>query len=183
MLRTIVEERSKNIVVLDVFSKLAQDRIVVVDGLINDELANNVIFQLMYLDSVSNEEITIIINSPGGYVYQGLGIIDVMRIIKSPVKTQVIGEAMSMAAIILACGDKRQSTKLATIMFHQPSGEAFGTFTEVETSYQEIKRLKDVLYDIIKEKTNIENPEEAFNKDTFYTAQTAKDLNIIDEIL
>ena len=182
MIRTIVEERSKNIVVLDIFSKLAQNRIVVIDGVIDEELANNIMFQLMYLDSISNDEITIIINSPGGYIYQGLGIIDVMRIIKSPIKTQTFGQAMSMAAVILVCGDQREAGELATIMFHQPSGGAFGTFDEIEVNYKEIERLKNVMYNIVKSKTDIKNPEEAFNKDMYYTAQTAREFNIIDKI-
>ena len=182
-MRTIVEERSKNIVVMDVQSKLSQERIIFIDTTIDDELANGVISQLMYLDSINNDEITIYINSYGGVVYDGLGIIDAMRRIKSPIKTVSIGKSMSMAAVILACGDIRCATKNSTIMLHQPIGGAVGTFTEIETNYEEIKRLKDIMYDLIKEKTDVRDPDEIFKKDVYYTADQAKDLKIIDEIL
>jgi ATP-dependent Clp protease protease subunit len=183
MIRTIVEERSKNIAVMDVFSKLAQNRIIYIDGVIDDELANGVISQLLYLDSLNSDEISIYINSGGGYIYDGLGIIDAMNLIKSPIKTVCIGKAMSMAAIILTCGKTRYATKNATIMLHQPLGGAEGTFTEIETSYKELERLKNILYDIIKNKTSISDPEESFDRDIYYTSEQAKELNIIDEIL
>lgn len=182
-MRTIVEERSKNIVIMDVFSKLAQNRIIFIDGDIDSELANGVISQLIYLDSLNNDEITIYINSYGGSVYDGLGIIDVMDKIKSPIKTVSLSKSMSMGALILACGDTRYATKRSTIMLHQPSGGAIGTFAEIETSYKEIERLKNIMYDIIREKTDISDPEEAFSRDIYYSAEMAKDLKIIDEIL
>lgn len=183
MIRTIVEERSKNIAVMDVFSKLAQNRIVYIDGPIDDELANGVISQLLYLDSLNNNEISIYINSYGGYIYDGLGIIDAMNLIKSPVKTVCIGKAMSMAAIILICGKTRYATENATIMLHEPSGGTIGTFREVETTYKEIERTKNILYGIIRKKTNISDPEDILDRDVYYTPIDAKKLNIIDEIL
>ena len=120
MIRTIVEERSRNIAVMDVYSKLAQDRVIFIEKDIDDDLANGVASQLMYLDSLNNNEITIYINSYGGSVYDGFAVIDVMRRIKSPVKTICIGKAMSMAALILVCGDTRQASLATTV--HQPSG-------------------------------------------------------------
>ena len=183
MIRKIVEERSKNIVVMDVFSKLAQDRIIFIDNAIDSDLANGVVSQLMYLDSLNNNEITVYINSPGGTVYDGFAIIDVMRRIKSPVKTVCIGSAMSMAAIILICGDNRQATELATIMLHQPSGGISGTSSEINIVSKEIDRVKDIMYNIIKKKTAIQNPLELLEKDYYIPAEEAKKLGIIDEIL
>ena len=178
--RTIVEERSKNIVVMDVMSKLAQDRIVFIDDTIDSDLANGIIAQLMYLDSLNNNEITMYINSVGGWVYDGLGIIDVMRRIKSPIKTVCVGKAMSMAAAILMCGSVRQATKYSTIMLHEISGGNYDTFSDVKIAYKEMERLNSVLQEIIKEKSTISDN---VTRDLYLTAEEAKKLNIIDEIL
>lgn len=183
MIRTIVEERSRNIAVMDVYSKLAQDRVIFIEKDIDDDLANGVASQLMYLDSLNNNEITIYINSYGGSVYDGFAIIDVMRRIKSPVKTICIGKAMSMAALILVCGDTRQATDLATIMLHQPSGGFRGTTTDMEINVKEVVRLKKIFHNIIKKKTSIKDPETELERDYYLDANEAKELNIIDEII
>ena len=183
MLRTIVEERSKNIVIMDVFSKLAQDRIIFIDDDITDELANGVISQLMYLDSLNNNEITIYINSYGGSVYDGLGIIDAMRRMKSPIRTICIGKAMSMAAMILMCGNKRQATKLSTIMLHEISSWSRGRFSDLKVHFDEVKRLQEVIISVIKDNSEIVNPEVSLEKDVYLTAEQSKEFKIIDEIL
>ena len=178
--RTIVEERSKNIVVMDVMSKLAQDRIVFIDDAIDSDLANGIIAQLMYLDSLNNSEITMYINSVGGWVYDGLGIIDVMRRIKSPIKTVCVGKAMSMAAVILMNGDVRQATKYSTIMLHEVSGGTYGKYVDMKIEFEEIGRLNSIMKDIIKEKSMVSSD---LSRDLYLTAEEAKKLNIIDEIL
>lgn len=183
MIRTIVEERSRNIAVMDVYSKLAQDRVIFIETDIDDDLANGVASQLMYLDSLNNNEITIYINSYGGSVYDGFAIIDVMRRIKSPIKTICIGKAMSMAALILICGDTRQATDLATIMLHQPSGGFRGTTTDMEINVKEVVRLKKIFHNIIKKQTSIEYPETELERDYYLDANEAKELNIIDEVI
>lgn len=183
MIRTIVEERSRNIAVMDVYSKLAQDRVIFIEKDIDDDLANGVASQLMYLDSLNNNEITIYINSYGGSVYDGFAVIDVMRRIKSPVKTICIGKAMSMAALILVCGDTRQATDLATIMLHQPSGGFRGTTTDMEINVKEVVRLKKIFHNIIKKQTSIKDPETELERDYYLDANEAKKLNIIDEII
>jgi ATP-dependent Clp protease protease subunit len=183
MIRTIVEERSRNIAVMDVYSKLAQDRVIFIEKDIDDDLANGVASQLMYLDSLNNNEITIYINSYGGSVYDGFAVIDVMRRIKSPVKTICIGKAMSMAALILVCGDTRQATDLATIMLHQPSGGFRGTTTDMEINVKEVVRLKKIFHNIIKKQTSIKDPETELERDYYLDANEAKELNIIDEII
>lgn len=186
---TVVEERTNNIAVLDVYSKMAQDRIIWIRGEIDERLANGIMSQLMYLDSLNNDEITIYINSPGGYVYQGFGIIDVMRIVKSPIKTIVVGQAMSMAAAIAVCGDTRMATKHSTFMFHQPSGGTWGKSSDMEVTLEEIVRIRAILYDIILEKTQIgpysgdKHVTEIFKDDWYVDATTAYELNVIDEIL
>lgn len=180
-IRTIVEERSRNIVVMDVMSKLAQDRIVFIDDVITDDLANGIIAQLMYLDSINNNEITIYINSVGGWVYDGLGIIDAMRRIKSPIKTVCIGKAMSMAAVILAHGTTRFATKYSTIMVHEISGGSAGKFADVEIDFLEMQRLNNIIFQLLDERMIIKKEE--FGKDWFMSAEFAKSKGIIDEIL
>lgn len=180
MIRTVVEERSKNIAVLDVFSKLSQNRILYIESVIDDELANGIVAQLLYLDSLSHEEITIIINSPGGFVYQGLAIIDAMNKVKSPIKTYATGCCASMAAVILVSGDIRQASTYATIMMHQPSSWAAGKFTDMEITLEEVRRLKDLMYNIIGSKCNV--TPEMMKDDLWLNSNKALELGIIDEI-
>lgn len=182
-MRFITEKSSSNVVVTDVFSKLLQDRIIFIDGDVTDNLANSVISQLLYLDSLKNDEITIYINSYGGSVYDGLGIIDVMSLVKSPIKTVVLGKAMSMGALIFICGDKRQMTGKSTIMFHEISNGMYGKISELTVNFKETERLSKLISEIVKSYTNVENIEKAFEKDTYYCPKDALKLNIADEIL
>lgn len=182
-MRFITEKSNSNVVVTDVFSKLLQDRIIFIDGDITDNLANSVISQLLYLDSLSKDEISIYINSYGGSVYDGLAIIDVMGFIDSPIKTVVLGKAMSMGALVFICGDKRQMTKQSTIMFHEISNGMYGKISELTVNFKETERLSKLISKIVKSCTNIENIEKAFEKDTYYCPKDALKLNITDEIL
>ena len=181
--RNVVEERTKNVVIMDVFSKLAQERILFIDDMIDHDLANGIISQLMYLDSINNNEISIYINSPGGTVYDGLAILDVMDLIKSPIKTVCAGKAMSMAAIILLYGDTRVSTKRSTIMLHQLSTLVGGRLSDINVDYKEAKRLENLLYELIKEKTNIQDIDNKLLVDWYVSPKEAKELGIIDTIL
>lgn len=181
--RNVVEERSKNVVIMDVFSKLAQERILFIDDVIDSELANGIVSQLIYLDSINNNEISIYINSPGGTVYDGVAILDVMDLIKSPVKTVCTGSAMSMAAIILLYGDTRVSTKRSTIMLHQMSTLVGGRLSDISIDYEEAKRLEDILYEIIAEKTNIRDIDHKLLTDWYISPEKAKELGIIDTVL
>lgn len=181
-LRTVIVEGTKNIIGMDVLSKLSQDRILFIDDAITPELANGIIAQLLYLNAVDDKkEITILINSPGGYVYDGLGIIDVMANVKCPIKTIVVGKAMSMGALIALCGDKRSAYPNSTIMLHQVSGGTWGKFEDVEVDYQEMKRINELVMKIISDKTKV-NIETLKHIDQFYSAQQALNLGIIDEI-
>lgn len=185
----IIEENTKNMIMMDEKSKLMQSRILFIDDVIDDYLTSQIIAGLLYLDSVNNKEITIFINSPGGQVYSGLGIIDAMRRVKSPIKTVVIGVAASMAAVILTYGDKRQATKYSTIMFHEPSGGVGGQYTDVKLAAEEMLRVKKILNEIIDEKTNIrgvvghDNFEDYLTRDKWLDPSEAKKLEIIDDVL
>lgn len=182
--RTIVEERQKNVVIMDVFSKLIQERIIFIDDEIDNELANNVIAQMLYLDSVDqSREINIYINSPGGSVYDGLAIYDTSKLIKSPIRTVCMGLAASMGAILMLMGTERCATKHSRIMLHQPSGYARGTADDIEITHEEIQKLKKELYDIVEENSNLTNVEQLFKLDTWYTAKEALEAGLITKIL
>ena len=183
MQRTIVEERSKNVVVMDVFSKLAQERIIFIDDIIDDELANGVIAQMLFMDSINNNTINVYINSLGGSVYDGLAIYDVAHIIQSPIKTICIGVAASMGAILMLMGDERCATKHSRIMLHQPSGFVKGSSDDIMIMSEEIQKLKKELYDIVEEKTSLQNVEQLFKLDTWYTSNEALECGLITKIL
>lgn len=180
--RTIVEP-GKNINVIDVFSKLIQNRIIFIDGVIDDEFASEIVAQLLYLDSVSHDEISIYINSPGGQVNAGLAIYDFGKLVKSSIKTVCVGVAASMGAILMLLGEKRLCTKHSRIMFHQPSGGVLGTSSEIKIYFDEIESLKQDLYSIIKERTLITNPEELYSQDKWYNSKQCLEYGIVTEIL
>lgn len=181
--RTIVEERGKNAIIMDVFSKLVQERIIFIDDVIDDELANGVIAQMLYLDSINQSKISIYINTPGGSVQSGLAIYDVAHLIKSPIKTVCIGVAASMGAILMLMGAEREATKHSRIMLHQPMGGVIGTSDEIAITHEEIQKLKKELYEIVESKTDLKNVEPLFKNDTWYTASEALNVGILTKIL
>lgn len=181
--RTIVEERPKNIVVMDVFSKLVQERIIFIDEVIDAELANGVIAQMIYLDSINSEKISIYINTPGGSVTDGLAIYDVALLLKSPIETICIGMAASMGAILMLMGSERCATKHARIMLHQPSGGAIGSADDIKITHEEIQKYKKELYEIIEEKTSLRDSEQLFRLDTWFNAEEALACGLITKIL
>lgn len=181
MQRTIVEERSKNIVIMDVFSKLAQERIVFIDDVIDDELANGVIAQLLYLDSINNKQINVYINSPGGNILAGLAIYDISKLIKSPIRTVCVGAACSMAGVLMLMGAERCGLKHSRVMIHQLKGGVFGKPGDVKVVMEQMDILEKELFDIIVEKTNIKNPFTAC--DIWYTAKEALEAGILTSIL
>lgn len=181
--RTVVEEKPGNIAVMDVFSKLVQERIIFIDSGIDSELANGVIAQMLYLDSLNHEPISLYINSPGGSIYDGLAIYDVANLLKSPINTVCVGMAASMACILMLIGKERSMTKHARLMLHQPSGGVIGNIKEIEITYNEIEKLKKELYSIVEEKSGIVNAEELFKWDVWYTAEEALEWGLITKIL
>lgn len=184
MSKTIVEESIGNIAIMDVFSKLIQERIIFIDGPIDEELTNEVIAQLLYLNSVDNKkEINVYINSPGGYVDQGLAIYDISKIISAPIKTVCIGQAASMGAILMLMGKKRCATKHSQIMLHGISGGAIGTLAQMTISLEHAARLQEHINSIVLESTNITDVEPYMSKDNWLTSEQCLELGIIHEIL
>ena len=139
----------------DIFSRLLNDRIIMLSGEINDDSASIIVASLLYLDSICHDKISLYINSGGGSVTSGMQIIDTMSFIASPVETICLGCAMSMAAVILACGEKRMRYALANseIMIHQPSGGTNGTAADIEIQAKEILELRSRLNTILSEHT------------------------------
>lgn len=184
MTRTIVEERTSNVVVMDVFSKLIQERIIFIDDIIDDDLANGVIAQLLYLNSLdSKKQINIYINSPGGNILSGLAIYDISKLITAPIRTICIGTAASMGAILMLMGTERCALKHSMIMIHEAQGYAVGKTKDVNVQFKLQKDLEKRIYTIIKENTKIENVEEVCKLDTWYTSEDALKIGFINKIL
>lgn len=184
----IIEERQLNVAQMDVFSRLMLDRIIWLGTGINDEVANIVQAQLLFLQSVDKKrDITLYINSPGGSVYAGLGIYDTMQLVEPNVATICTGLAASMGAVLLCAGEagKRSALKHSRVMIHQPSGGAQGQQSDIEITYHEITKLKKELYDIIAEHSHqtYETVYNASDRDTWMTSAEAKEFGMVDEVI
>jgi len=184
----IIEERQLNAVAMDVFSRLMMDRIIFLGTGINDQVANIVQAQLLFLESTdASKDIQIYINSPGGSVYAGLGIYDTMQFIKPDVATICTGMAASMAAVLLCAGEKGKRSGLthSRVMIHQPLGGAQGQASDIEITAREILKLKDELYQIIAHHSgqSLEKVNDDSDRDYWMKASEAKDYGMIDEIL
>jgi len=184
----ILEERQLNVTQLDVFSRLMMDRIIFLGTEINDNTANILQAQLLYLDSVEpGKDISIYINSPGGSVYAGLGIYDTMQFITSDVSTICTGMAASMAAVLLVAGanGKRAALKHSRVMIHQPMGGAQGQASDIEITAREIQKLKKELYTIIADHsdTDVDKVWKDSDRDYWMTATEAKEYGMIDNIM
>lgn len=185
---TIIEERQLNVASMDVFSRLMMDRIIFLGVPINDDVANIIQAQLLFLESTDpSKDIQIYLNTPGGSVYAGLGIYDTMQYISSNVATICTGMAASMGAVLLTAGEKGKRTALphSRVMIHQPMGGAEGQASDIEITAREILKLRDELYNIVAKHSG--NPFEKIQKDSdrdyWMTAQEAKDYGMIDEVL
>lgn len=184
----IIEERQMNAVAMDVFSRLMMDRIIFLGTGINDQVANIVQAQLLFLASTdAARDIQIYINSPGGSVYAGLGIYDTMQFIKPDVATICTGMAASMAAVLLCAGEKGKRSGLthSRVMIHQPLGGAQGQASDIEITAREIITLKKELYEIIAKHTGqtYEKVYEDSDRDYWMKADRALEYGMIDEIL
>ena len=185
---TIIEERQLNVASMDVFSRLMMDRIIFLGVAIDDDVANIVQAQLLYLESAdSSKDISIYINSPGGGVYAGLGIYDTMQYISSDVATICTGLAASMASVLLVAGakGKRSALKHSRVMIHQPMGGAQGQASEMEITVREILKLKKELYTIIANHSgnDFAKIEQDSDRDYWMNAEEAKAYGMIDEVL
>lgn len=171
---------------MDIASRLLDDNIILLTGEINDMMAEVVIAQLLYLDSLDKKEpIHIYINSPGGSVTAGLAILDTMRLVKSKVYTYCIGLAASMGAILLSSGDKRYIVPHAEVMIHQPLGGTKGQATDIEIAAKHISRTKKILNSILAETCNksYEDVSRDTERDNWKSAEEALDYGIVDKII
>ena len=171
----------------DIYSRLLKDRIIIINGEINDNNSNNVVAQLLYLDSINNNEINIYINSPGGSITAGMAIYDTMNFIKSDVSTTCIGIAASMAAFLLSSGKKGKRYILpnSEVMIHQPLGGAQGQATEIKIAAERILKLKNKLNLILSKNTgkNIKEIEKDTERDYFMDSNEAFNYGIVDKII
>lgn len=184
----IMEERQLNVTQMDVFSRLMMDRIIFLGTGIDDQIANIVQAQLLFLTSLdASKDIQIYINSPGGGVYAGLGIYDTMQFIQPDVATICTGMAASMGAVLLCAGadGKRSALPHSRVMIHQPLGGAQGQASDIEITAREIMKLKKELYDIIAthSKQPYEKVFEDSDRDYWMKAEEAKEYGMIDEVL
>jgi len=184
----VVEQTNRGERAYDIFSRLLKERIVFITGGIDDGVATLVVAQLLFLEAENpKKEISMYINSPGGVVTSGMAIYDTMQFIRPAVATLCVGQAASMGSLLLAAGAKDQRFALpnARIMVHQPSGGFQGQATDIMVHAQEILNLKKRLNEIYVKHTGqtLKKIEDALERDTFLTADMAKDFGIIDKVI
>ena len=185
---TVIEKTGRGERAYDIYSRLLEDRIVFVGTPITDTVANIVIAQLLFLQKENkNQEISLYINSPGGYVSDGLAIYDTMQFISCDIATYCIGQAMSMGALLLAAGaeGKRFVLPHARVMLHQPSGGVGGTAADIERHAEEILKLRHEMNEIFVKHTGqpLERIEQDSDRDFFLNAQEAKAYGLVDEVI
>lgn len=184
----IIEERPMNIAVMDVYSRLMMDRIIFMGYPISDEVANIVTAQLLFLESADRyRDIQMYINSPGGSVYAGLSMYDTMQFIGPDIATICTGVAASMSAVLMCAGTKGKRTALrhSRIMLHQPSAGAGGQASDIEITVNEVKKMKQELYEVIAHHTGQDVAKVAVDckRDYWMKAEEAKAYGLVDEVL
>lgn len=184
----VVEQTARGERSYDIYSRLLQDRIVMLGGEVNDDSANLIVAQLLFLQAQdAKKEISMYVNSPGGSVTAGLAILDTMNFISCPVATYCIGQAASMGAVLLSAGAKgrRFSLPNARIMIHQPWGGAEGKASDIEITAREILRLKEMLNKILADNAgkSLEDVVRDTDRDHFMSADEAREWGIIDTVL
>ena len=184
----VVEQTGRGERAYDIYSRLLKDRIVFLGAPINDDVANLVTAQLLFLESEDPEkEINFYINSPGGTVTAGLAIYDTMQFIKPPVSTLCLGQAASMAAILLLAGEKgrRYALPHSRVMMHQPLGGAQGQATDIDIQAREILRVREELHKIVGRHSgqNLRKIEKDTDRDLFLTPEQAVEYGLIDEVI
>ena len=187
LIPTVIEKEINGERSYDIYSRLLKDRIIILNGEINDNTANIIVAELLYLDSESHDDINIYINSPGGSITAGMAIYDTMNFIKSKVSTICIGIAASMAAFLLSSGEKgkRMALPNSEVMIHQPLGGAQGQATEIKIAAERILKSKDKLNKILAKNTGkpIEQIEKDTERDYFLSSKEAKNYGLIDKII
>ncbi len=184
---TVIDKVNNTERVYDIYSRLLKDRIIIINGEINNDVANAVVAELLYLDSLNHDDINLYINSPGGSVTDGMAIYDTMNFIKSDVTTIGVGMCASMAAFLLSSGKKGKRCALpnSEVMIHQPLGGAQGQATEIKIAAEHILKTKDKLNRILSSNTGKELSviEKDTDRDNFMSSKEALDYGIIDKIL
>ena len=187
LIPTVIERSSNGERCYDIYSRLLKDRIIILNGEIDDNNANGIVAQLLYLDSLNHNDISIYINSPGGSISAGMAIYDTMNFIKSDVSTICIGMAASMAAFLLSSGEKgkRFCLKNSEVMIHQPLGGASGQATEIKIAAERIIKLRRKMNQIIADNTgnSFEKVDSDTERDHFMDSNEALEYGIIDKIL
>lgn len=184
---SVVEKSSDGERAYDIYSRLLRDRIIMLSGEIDDNLANSVVAQLLYLDSINHDTISLYINSPGGSITAGMAIYDTMNYVKSKVSTICIGMSASMAAFLLSCGQKglRYALPNSEVMIHQPLGGAQGQATEIKIAAEHILKLKEKINNILSKNTgqDLEKVQNDTERDYFLSADEALDYGLIDKVI
>ena len=184
---TIIEKNEMGERAYDIYSRLLKDRIIILNGEITDNSSNIVVAQLLYLDSLNNDDISLYINSPGGSITAGMAIFDTMNFIKSDVSTICVGMAASMAAFLLSSGEngKRYILPNAEVMIHQPLGGAQGQATEIKIAAERILKLKKKLNKILSDNTgkDIDTIDNDTERDYFMDSDEALNYGIVDKVL
>ncbi|MFF2446882.1 ATP-dependent Clp endopeptidase proteolytic subunit ClpP [Neobacillus sp. NPDC058068] len=188
LIPTVIEQTNRGERAYDIYSRLLKDRIIMLGSAIDDNVANSIVAQLLFLEAENPEkDITLYINSPGGSITAGMAIYDTMQYIKSSVSTVCIGMAASMGAFLLAAGEKGKRFALpnAEVMIHQPLGGAQGQATEIEIAAKRILFLREKLNGILAERTGqpLEIIQRDTDRDNFMTAERAKEYGLIDSII
>ena len=184
----VVEQTANGERAFDIYSRLLKERIIFLGTPVDDYISSLVIAQLLFLEAEdSKKDIYMYINSPGGVITSGFGILDTMNYIKPDISTICMGQAASMAAVLLSCGSKgkRMILENARVMIHQPLGGVSGQATDIEIHTKEILYLKDKLNKILSDNTgqNIKTIEKDTNRDNFMSSQTALEYGLVDEII
>jgi ATP-dependent Clp protease protease subunit len=183
----ILEEREMRVTQMDIFSRLLKDRILWLSGPVNQHMSDIVQAQLLFLDSVESKDITMYINSPGGSVLNGLGIIDVMHYIKSNISTVNIGMAASMGAVLLGAGTKgkRSSLRFSRTMLHQSSGGAGGNIQDARIAFQEWEKYNKILFELLADFCDkpYDQVIKDCERDNWLSASESVEYGIIDEII
>ena len=182
----IIEERKLNVATMDVFSRLMMDRIIFIGTAIDDDVANVIQAQLLYLQSLDDKaDISLYLNTPGGVVSAGLGIYDTMQLISPNVNTICTGLAASMGSILLAAGEKRSILPHAQVMIHQPLGGVSGQASDILIEAEEIRKCRDELCSILAEHTKqpFDKVFQDMDRNHWFTAQEAIDYGLVDKIL
>ncbi len=184
---TIIEKNETGERAYDIYSRLLKDRIIILNGEITDNSSNIVVAQLLYLDSLNNDDISLYINSPGGSITAGMAIFDTMNFIKSDISTICVGMAASMAAFLLSSGEKGKRYILpnAEVMIHQPLGGAQGQATEIKIAAERILKLKKKLNKILSDNTgkDINTIDNDTERDYFMDSDEALNYGIVDKVL